>query len=387
MNDLKLEGLGKKEIVKFKNLKKEREKVIATTPLNDIKVEYNVNEIARSLHPKIQYVKVIDIINESKDVKTFLLAPNDEKGTKKLAYFKAGQYISVRIRIGKCLYKRPYTLSCSPKLALENRYTITIKRKEEGVVSNYFFDNITIGSSFVVSAPSGRFCYERIRDAKNVIAIAGGSGITPFISMAEAINDQLLNFNLTILYGAKTKKDLIFKERLDKLSSNEKIKIKYILSEEESDLYDKGFIEKENIDPYLKEETSFFICGPIELYIHMNEVLKEYNLAKKYIRTDLFFSEIDLKREEDFNVKVITKDKEFNITCNGQETLLNAIEKNGILAPSSCHVGVCGLCRSKILSGKIKTFDSDMRASDKDLNYIHPCSSFPESDVVIKLPN
>ena len=387
MNDLKLEGLGKKEIVKFKNLKKEREKVIATTPLNDIKVEYNVNEIARSLHPKLQYVKVIDIINESKDVKTFLLAPNDEKGTKKLAYFKAGQYISVRIRIGKCLYKRPYTLSCSPKLALENRYTITIKRKAEGVVSNYFFDNITIGSSFVVSAPSGRFCYERIRDAKNVIAIAGGSGITPFISMAEAINDQLLNFNLTILYGAKTKKDLIFKERLDKLSSNEKIKIKYILSEEESDLYDKGFIEKENIDPYLKEETSFFICGPIELYIHMNEVLKEYNLAKKYIRTDLFFSEIDLKREEDFNVKVITKDKEFNITCNGQETLLNAIEKNGILAPSSCHVGVCGLCRSKILSGKIKTFDSDMRASDKDLNYIHPCSSFPESDVVIKLPN
>ncbi len=387
MNDLKLEGLGKKEIVKFKNLKKEREKVIATTPLNDIKVEYNVNEIARSLHPKLQYVKVIDIINESKDVKTFLLAPNAEKGTKKLAYFKAGQYISVRIRIGKCLYKRPYTLSCSPKLALENRYTITIKRKEEGVVSNYFFDNISIGSSFVVSAPSGNFCYERIRDAKNVIAIAGGSGITPFISMAEAINDQLLNFNLTILYGAKTKKDLIFKERLDKLSSNEKIKIKYVLSEEESDLYDTGFIEKENIDPYLKEETSFFICGPIELYQHMNEVLKEYNLAKKYIRTDLFFSEIDLKRKEDFNVKVITKDKEFNITCNGQETLLSAIEKNGILAPSSCHVGVCGLCRSKILSGKIKTFDSDMRASDKDLNYIHPCSSFPESDVVIKLPN
>lgn len=387
MNDLKLDGLGKKERMKFKNLSKEREKIIASTPLENIKVEYNTNEVARSLHPKLQYVKVIDIINESNDVKTFLLAPNDEKGTKKLAYFKAGQYVTVRIRIGKCLYKRPYTLSCSPKLALKNRYTITIKRKEEGVVSNYFFNNITIGSSFVISAPNGTFCYERIRDAKNVIAIAGGSGITPFISMAEAINDQLLNFNLTILYGAKTTKDLIFKERLDKLSTNGRIKVKYILSEEESDKYERGFIEKETIEPYLVEENSFFVCGPMELYKHMNEVLKEYNLAKKFIRTDLFFSEIELRREEEFNVKIITKDKEFNINCNGQETLLSAIEKNGILAPSSCHVGVCGLCRSKLLSGKIKTFDSDIRASDKNLNYIHPCSSFPESDVVIKLPN
>lgn len=387
MTELKLDGLGKKDMLKFKELKNEREKVINNSPLSPINNQYKNNIIANMLHPKQQYVKVIDIINENEDTKTFVLAPNTEKGTTHLAYFKPGQYVSVKIRIGKCIYKRPYTISSSPKMALENKYMITIKKVKKGIISNYFFNEVEIGNTFTVSGPCGNFTYERLRDAKNVIAIAGGSGITPFISMAEAINDGIINCNLTIIYGVKREEDIIFKERLSKLTKNHRIKIVCVLSEEENKKYETGLISDRIIDKYMTNETSVFVCGPIDLYEHMNEVLKKYNLAKKYIRTDLFFSKIDVKCSDDFELKVLTKDKEFIITCNGKETLLSAIENSGILAPSSCHVGVCGLCRSKLISGKIKTFDGDMREVDKELNYIHPCISFPESNVVIKLPN
>ena len=62
------------------------------------------------------------------------------------------------------------------------------------------------------------------------------------------------------------------------------------------------------------------------------------------------------------------------------------MEKNGINAPSKCHVGECGFCRSKLKSGKVKTFDGTIRTADKEYEFIHPCASFPESDVVIELP-
>lgn len=386
--ELKLDGLGKKDMLKFKNLSKERGKVIKSSSSKDINTDFKINDLANQMHPKIQYVKVTEIITETPDTKTFILEPDVSKGTKKLAYFRAGQYVSVRIRIGEGIYRRPYTLSSSPKLALKNKYAITIKRVENGIVSNYFLDKVEVGFTFSISAPTGVFYYERLRDAYNVIAIAGGSGVTPFMSMAEAIVDGTIDFKLTIIYGARTKKDFIFKERLDEIAKKtEKVKVVYVISDEISSEYEMGYIDSKVINPYLGEENSFFVCGPIGLYEHMNEVLKEYNLAAKYVRHDLFFGEIDKLGTQTYNVTVLTHDVELSIRCKGNETLLSAMEKEGILAPSKCHVGECGFCRSKLIKGKIKTFDDAGRMGDRDLQYIHPCASFPESDVVIKLPN
>lgn len=384
---MELKGLGKKDISAIKNLSKEREKIIHDSSSQSIRTDFIANELADRLHPFGQHVKVADIIEEGENAKTFVLVADPDAGTKKLAYFKPGQYISVEVPIEGGIYERPYTISCSPKHVLDNTYTITIKRRTHGIVSNYFLDKVQMDDKFWVSAPFGNFCYERIRDAKNVIALAGGSGITPFISMAEAIQDGILDFKLTILYGAKKESDLLFKERLDDLAKkNQLIQVKYILSEETLLDFETGFITKEIIDPYLENENSFFVCGPLGFYEAMNTVLKKYNLPNKYIRHEAFLGKVDIRGNDLYNLTVISQDREFHITCRARETLLSAIEKNGIVAPSRCHVGECGFCKSKLRSGKVKTMDEPLRMADKENGYVHPCAVFPESDIVIELP-
>lgn len=385
--ELDLKGLGKKDMLALKEVPQEREKVIRNSTSNDIETKFVANEIASNLHPTIQHVKVADIIEEGQDAKTFVLVPDIDAGTKRLAPFRPGQYISVKVEIEEGIYRRPYTISCSPKNAYDNVYTITIKRRPKGIVSNYFLDKVKIDDKFVVSAPTGNFYYEPIRDAKNIIALAGGSGITPFISMAEAILDGILDCKLTILYGARTESDLLFHKKLEEMAKKSKyIQVEYILSEEENPNYQTGFITKELIEKYMENETSFFVCGPLSLYDAMNEVLKEFNLPKKYIRTDAFFGRMDLRGNDYYNLTILACGQKVNIPCCARETLLYAMEKNGINAPSKCHVGECGFCRSKLKSGKVKTFDESIHAADKEYEFIHPCATFPESDVVIELP-
>ena len=93
--ELDLKGLGKKDMMALKNVNKDREKVIRDGSSTPIHTKFVANEIAESLHPDIQYVKVADIIEEGLDTKTFVLVPDIDAGTKKLAYFRPGQYVSV----------------------------------------------------------------------------------------------------------------------------------------------------------------------------------------------------------------------------------------------------------------------------------------------------
>ncbi len=385
--ELNLKGLGPKDMEYFENIEQEREKIIKDSSSSAIKTQYGANELANSLHPKEQFVKVVDIIEENEDTKTFVLAPDIEKGTKKLAYFRPGQYVSVEVKVDDGIYHRPYNISCSPKKVFDGFYTITIKRKKGGVVSNYFLNEVKVGDSFLISAPTGNFYYEPLRDATNVIAIVGGSGITPIISMAEAIKDGLLTCKLTILYGAKTEQNLIFKKELDELDKKcSLIDVKYILSEEDKEGYYYGYVNKDMIDQALESETSFFVCGPLSMYEYISDLLKEYQLPNKYIRHDAFFGRIDIPDNDLYELTVLTGEQEVKISCRSRETLLSAMEKNGILAPSRCHVGECGFCRSKLKSGMVRTIDGILRKADEENEYIHPCATFPESDIIIELP-
>ena len=73
------------------------------------------------------------------------------------------------------------------------------------------------------------------------------------------------------------------------------------------------------------------------------------------------------------------------VECKSNETLLTAMERGGINAPSMCRVGVCGYCRSILVSGKIKTVGEKQVSTLSEHDYIHPCVSYPESNLVIKL--
>ncbi len=376
MSEIKLKGIGKKEIIEFHNLKNARENVIKNSSKEPIFTDFSANKLSSFLHPSTQHVIVTKIINETPDIKTFILAPDPDFHVKTLAYFQAGQYISLQMKVAEGIYRRPYFLSSSPKKSLQNEYSITVKEIPDGIVSTCLTNQIEVGDKLIVSGPIGVFTYNPLRDAKHVIALIDEEMPYPIISMAESILDGTNDFNLTILYNAK--EEFIFKNKFDDIASKtKKVNIKYL----------EDNLKEETLSSYLKEEVSVFVSGSIDFLEKVNELLKNFNLPLKSVRTIPFKSKINLKSNEDYNLIVRTKNQEISLKCNGQETLLDTMEKNGILTPSRCHVGECGYCRSKLISGKVKTFCNDVRVGDKNLNYIHPCISYPESDVVIELPN
>lgn len=249
--------------------------------------------IAKALHPKRQYLIVSEITERGEDCKSFTLVPDIEKGTTLLAYFGAGKYLTVFETIEGMPVTRAYSISSSPKDSLEGKYVLTIKLVDGGLMSRYIFDNWEVGSKVEVSAPSGNFEYQELRDAKNVICLAGGSGITPFVSMANAIADGDEDFNMTLIYGSRNYDCILFEKELAELEKKcDKIKVVHVLSDVKRARKgtEKGFITAELIEKYApeNEEYSVFLCGPQQMYEFVDKELEKLNLPKKYIRHEMF---------------------------------------------------------------------------------------------------
>ena len=380
---------------------KERSRAISSASNEDVPSldSYIQNRLAKLLHPEIQHLVVSEVIEHGPDVKTFVLTPDAKKGTTGLAYFSAGQYICIKLKIGNAVISRPYSLSSSPKESTQGKYTLTIKRVEGGLCSQYVLDNWTVGTRVDASAPLGVFTYERLRDAHIVIGLAGGSGITPFYSMAKAIADGDEDFELILLYGSRTKADILFYDEFRAIEQKTtKFKLVNVLSNEEAEGCEHGFITAELIKKYAPQgDFSIFLCGPQAMYNFADKEIATLGIRRKFIRHELFgeyhFPEKNADYPQDkvghtFRLIVIQCDTRTEITCDANETLLVAMEKSGIAVPSECRSGICGFCHSRLVSGDVyvpKSVDG-RRLADLDYGYVHPCCTFPLSDVVLDVP-
>ncbi len=358
-------------------------------------------EIAMALHPKRQYLKVESIIERAEDCRSYNLVPDKDRGTTALAYFGAGKYLTVFETIEGMPVTRAYSISSSPKEALEGKYTLTIKLVEGGLMSRYIFDNWEVGSEVEVSAPAGNFEYQPLRDAQSVICLAGGSGITPFVSMANAVADGDEDFNLTLLYGSRNKDCILFKDELDELQKKcDKIKVVHVLSDEKEniDSAEKGFITADLIKKYAPtdEAYSVFICGPQQMYDFLDKELEKLNLPKKYIRHEMFGEFHNPASQEDYpagvpekvKITVTIQDNTYTVEGNSADSVMQTLEKNGIAVPARCRSGECGFCHSHLISGKVyvpKKLEY-RRLADYKFGCIHPCCSFPLTDLVINVP-
>ena len=250
------------DLIRFTKMVPKRREKLAEGSAEKIPASYRVNETARILHPGYQSAKLVKIIPNTADTKTY------EFETERPFYFRAGQYMTLGATIDGSVVSRPYAASSAPKAALEKRVAFTIKKC--GFFSGYMFDNAKVGDTFTVGDPTGDFCYEPVKDASHIVAIAGGSGITPFYSMAQAITDGTIDVKLTIFYGAKTEEDLIFKTELDALKSD-KIKVIYVLSNEKKAGYESGFIGAEIIEKYVSGDFTVMMCGPQAMYAFLRK--------------------------------------------------------------------------------------------------------------------
>jgi len=239
--------------------------------------------------------------------------------------------------------------------------SITVKKQlKDAFVSDYLLNHLKVDDVLLGEVGLGQFYYEPIRDSKNVIAIAGGSGITPFISMAKDIIDYKKDYSLTILYGSVNEDDIVLKEELDNLK-NPNIKVIHILSGDNPNWKgEKGFINQEIIAKYMGEDPTFFICGPKAMQVFVLNALKELKIPERRIRVETFSSHFDLSQLEgypkeainkDFKIKVRQGIYEQEIPAKSEESILVALERAGYVIHSACRSGACGFCRIKVISG------------------------------------
>ncbi len=347
--------------------------------------DFGVNKVAKSLHPKEQKLVISRIEEHSNIAKSYYFKSETE-----LAYFKAGQYLTFKLEIGNSVVTRSYSIASSPACALNGEYQITVKRIADGFVSDYILDNWNVGDEIIAFAPEGNMTYCPLRDAENIIAIAGGSGITPFLSLARAIDQGDEDCTLTLLYGCRTSDEILFKSELDSLSEkNEKINVVYVLSNSDEDGYEKGFVGADIIKKYAPFGIySIFVCGPGGMYKFLETELPKLEIERKYIRFEVFSSgKIVDEAPKEFNITVINRGNESVIKASSNETVLCAFERAGIEVPARCHTGECGFCRSKLSSGKVYIPEGEdkRRIADMQFNFIHPCCCYPESDLVIRI--
>lgn len=370
----------------------------STQPVRDL-YDYTPNRLAKQLHPHVQHLVVKEIIAHSPDCKSILFAPDKEAGTKALAWFEAGQYLVVNVEMDGKRYSRPYSIASAPRDSLDGTYRLTIKRVQGGIVSNYILDHFAVGQKVVASAPLGDFTYQPLRDAHTVVGIAGGSGITPFRSLAHAIHQGDEDCRLVLLYGTRTLADAIFSDEIAALASiNPAIQLVNVLSEEEKEGCEHGFISAELIAKYAPKDEPFsvFMCGPQALYNFADKEIAKMGLKRKYVRHELFGEYFHPERNPEYKgdvsgrytVTVRMGGKTHTLTCQGDTTLLRAMEEAGLNPPSDCRSGRCGWCHAQLLSGEVFIPEEvdGRRLADKDFGYVHPCCAFPLSDVSLDVP-
>lgn len=386
--NVKVGLIGVFDMLKFKNLRKNRAEMIASAEAKPLPGTYRVNELAKRLHPAAQYLKIAEIVQETHDAKSFVLVPDEEAGTRELAPFKAGSYINVRTTLAGSVARRTYSLSSSPKEALEGKYRITVKLKEGGFLSAWLHNEAKVGDKLTATEPGGHATHSGIRDCKKVVALAGGSGITPFMSMAKAIDEGTEDFEMTLLYGARTEADLVFRADFDAIAARcPKVKVVYVLSEEQKEGFEAGFITAELIKKYAgAEQFSIYAVGPGAMCDFLDRELPKLGLAQKFIRMERTEDVCDAGEVKDYTLTVHYRDELHTIPARSDETVLTAFERAGLAVNNKCRVGYCGFCRSRLVKGEYHANRYEqLRIADKQFHYFHPCCSYPMSDMEIEV--
>ena len=314
--------------------------------------------------------------------------------------YTSGQYLTLKFNIKGNDERRAYSLSSSS--FTDNLLEVAVKQVENGVVSTYINNDLKEGDKIEVMPPQGNFVLDTNASASNhYVAFAAGSGITPIISMVKSVLDQEPNSKFTLVYGNKTKESTIFYSELEELKNNRFEIISVYSREKTGNAVTEGRINREKVDALLKENLDllkadkFYMCGPEEMIVSVDESLKAFGVNGTKINYELFTTPVLLAKESpkeeenDFNgeatVKVIYDDEEveFSLKANGL-TILDAAMKEDVDVPFSCKGAVCCTCKALVTEGKA-TMDANYSLSEEEVaeGYILTCQAHPASSNLV----
>lgn len=354
-----------------------------------------IRALADALHPGKQEFKVVQIRKASPTSTTYRFSPVNGH----VPVFRCGQYANFYLKIGESVLTRPYSISSAPfeTRGEEPFFEVTVRSNVPYFVPDYFLDNLKEGSVVTAALPFGNFYYEPLRDPKKIVGLAGGSGITPFVSMAKEIAHGTLDADLTVIYGSVKHTDIVCGEELEKAAGAcERIRLVHVMSDDPEWEGEKGFVTREIIEKYAPGDAAFFFCGPPAMYDLMVKIMKEMNVPLRRFRHDIAAQPAAAKipgfpkdaAGKEFKLTVVRGVHEDVIPAKADEPVAVALERAGIPIDTHCRGGECGYCRSQLLLGDIfvSPLNDGRRAMDKELGWFHACSAYPMSDLKVKIP-
>ena len=356
-----------------------------------------IREIADLLHPESMQLRVTEIRQTSPYSKTFRFESEDGH----IPVFQCGQYVSFRLAIGGSLLSRPYTISSAPFEARGERpfFEITVRRNRPYFVPDWLFENVKVGDVLEGALPFGTFYWEPLRDSRDIVALAGGVGITPFYSMAKEIAfGKMKGCRLTILYGSVKQDDIVLKNELEAIEAAcPDVKVVHVLSDEPGWTGEKGFISREIIEKYSAPDCTYMFCGPYPMFTFVQKAMDEMGITGRRFRHDAVNNPADVtmlpgypkgRETEMHTITVVRGIHEDVIEASGRESVAVALERAAIKIDTHCRNGECGFCRSQLISGEVfvSPVGDGRRLMDKEMGWFHPCSAWPLSDLKIRIP-
>lgn len=349
----------------------------------------SVSETINLYHPKRLSLKVTGISQATQSAKTFKLVSTENY----LPPFQAGQYINLFVEVDGVRTSRPYSIASPPNQG--GYYEITVRRVNDGFISNYLLDEVKAGDVFESTSPSGHFHYNPLFHGKDLVFLAGGSGITPFMSMIREVTDRGLDRRIHIIYGSRNEDDIIYRRELeDRAKQNDNLTVSFVISEPPAGYQGLiGFISAELMKKLINDlpEKMFYICGPEVMYTFCLPELEKMNVMQRKIRTEVFGQADNITAQPGWP-EALSADTEVQVKIKGKKTisvvsgepLLNSLERNGLVVPTNCRSGECSICRVKLLSGRVfQPTNTKLRKSDRQYGYIHSCSAYPLEDLEI----
>jgi ring-1,2-phenylacetyl-CoA epoxidase subunit PaaE len=345
---------------------------------------------------------VTDVRRETRDAVVVTLRPSDED--RAVFDFTQGQYLTFRRKFEDEELRRSYSI-CAGKD--EGVLKVGIKRVDGGCFSTWVNENLKPGDTLEAMPPMGAFFTAlEPETAKHYLGFAGGSGITPVLSIIKTVLSREPRARFTLVYANRQISSIMFREELEDLKNLYlgRLSVLHVLESEAQDIdLFTGRIDGEKcaalfrnwIDP--KSVTTAFICGPEPMMLAIAAALREHELRDDQIKFELFASSQPgraRRKVEQVNGADHAAACEATVTLDGAtrtfkfpkhgQSLLDAALENAMDAPYACKAGVCSTCRAKVLEGDVE-METNHALEDYEVRqgYVLTCQCYPLTDRIV----
>jgi len=350
--------------------------------------------------PRYYELTVKDVVHETKDAISIVF---DHPADGKINY-KSGQFLTIIVSVQGKEIRRAYSLCTSP--FVDQDLAVMVKRVDDGLMSNWLPDNLKAGAKLKVMEPMGQFTTDLSKaNKRHIIMFAGGSGITPMMSIIKSILAQEPDSICSLIYCNRDVDSIIFKKELDKLQTTYEGRLHVIHVLDNAPMNWQGYSGLLNHDMLAKlferipdwgvDRTTYLMCGPEGMMKNVDTLLEARHISKEKIFKESFVQgtiDKDVKKEsppgaDELVARVVTiryDGQEYKVTVPPNKAILETALDQGIDLPYSCQSGLCTACRGKALSGKVKLDEEEgLSQSERAEGYVLTCVGHPLTDDVV----